>query len=226
MTVMLNSIAIIITLIFTLAFAFGIGSNDETMATTVGTGGLRIKYAVTLAGILAAIGALMLSSKVAKSIGTGLLNLGPDIMERYQTWIMISVLISVSSWLIIASRTGAPISGTHSVVGAVFGVGFCAGLLGTNFIDSIKWMGLQKVVLGWIFSPLLGLGCSLLISYVMRYAVIRKIKGLDQIEKVEKTFLILLIFLVSANQLNRAGNDAGNALGIFYALAQGGQISA
>ncbi|MFX0101975.1 MAG: inorganic phosphate transporter [Candidatus Hodarchaeota archaeon] len=216
---------IIITLVFTIAFAFGIGSNDETMATTVGTGGLRLKYAVILAAILATVGALFLSAGVAKSIGTGLLNSDSIDLIKYQGWIMLSVLIAVSAWLILASKIGAPVSGTHSVVGAIFGVGFCSPLLGSDFLSAIKWSGLTKVVLGWILSPILGLGCSLVISLLVKYLVRRRIKGLDGMENVERIMLIALVCLVSLNQVNRAGNDAGNALGVFYALFDTGEIN-
>ena len=217
-------VLVIITLLFTIAFAFGIGSNDETMATTVGTGGLRLKHAIILALGLSIIGALFFSANVAKSIGTGLLNESNIDLGRYQSWIMLSVLIGVSSWLILASRIGAPVSGTHSVVGAIFGIAICAPLLGGDFLNAIQWAGLGKVVLGWITSPILGLGASLLISWLMKKFVRRKIKGLDQLAKVERTLLILLVFLVCFNQINRAGNDAGNALGVFYGLFDSGQI--
>ncbi|MHA1682839.1 MAG: inorganic phosphate transporter [Promethearchaeota archaeon] len=215
---------IIITLVFTLAFAFGIGSNDETMATTVGTGGLRLKIAVFIASILATIGAFFLSKEVSKSIGTGLLNLPQATMDEYQSWIMLSVIIAVSAWLIIASKIGAPVSGTHSVVGAIFGVGLCSPLLGSTFIEAINFGGLNKVLLGWVFSPLLGLGCSIGVSLLMKYLVRRRLRGLDHLEKVERVFLVVLVVLVSFNQLNRAGNDAGNALGIFYGLSESGHL--
>lgn len=214
---------IIVTLVFTVAFAFGIGSNDETMATTVGSGGLRLKVAVFIASILAVIGAFFMSGAVAKSIGTGLLTNSGDITAN-QGLIMLSVLIAVSAWLVIASKIGAPVSGTHSVVGAIFGVGICAPLLGSNFLEAIRWGGLSKVVLGWIFSPVLGLGFSIGISLLMKYLVRRQAKGLRDLERIERVMLVFLVCLVCFNQVNRAGNDAGNALGVFYALSESGEM--
>ncbi|MBD3187033.1 hypothetical protein GF325_09415 [Candidatus Bathyarchaeota archaeon] len=213
-----------VTIAFTMAFAFGIGSNDETMATTVGTGGIRLKRATLLAAILATAGSFFLSDKVARSIGTGLINLPQTTLETYQPWILLAVLVAVSSWLILASRIGAPVSGTHSVVGAIIGVAACAPFLGSTFIETLKLGGLFNVILGWIFSPLLGLGCAILVSWVTRKAIKTKIRGLQTMERFERNFMILLVILVAFNQLNRAGNDAGNALGIFHALVAGNQV--
>jgi phosphate/sulfate permease len=48
-----------------------------------------------------------------------------------------------------ASFTGMPISGTHTVVGALIG----AGLVGQNSPDDIGWTKLWQILLSWFFSP-------------------------------------------------------------------------
>ena len=215
-----------VTLVLGVAFAFGIGAGDETMATMVGSGAMRLKRVVILAGILATMGALFLSSGVAQSIGSGLLNLSPAVMTRYQGWVLISILISVSTWLVIASKTGLPVSTTYSIIGAFIGIALCAPLLGTDFLSVIHWEQMQEILLGWIVSPILGLGCSLAISFAVNHFMRRKIKGLAGMEKYERVLMVILIFLACFNQVNRAGNDAGKVMGIFYSLGLGGQINA
>lgn len=217
-------IEVIVTLVLGVAFAFSIGSGDETMATTIGCGAMRLKHAVILAGILAALGAFFLSSGVAHSIGVNLLNLPPASTSRYQGWIMVSILVSVSTWMIVASKTGLPVSVTYCIVGGFIGVAFCAPLLGTDFSSAIHWDELETIVIGWIASPLLGLGCAIGITLVMKRFIRRRIRGLDDMEKMERVFMIVLIFIACFNQLNREGNDAAKALSIFHGLEFGGQI--
>ncbi len=52
--------------------AFGIGANDETMATVVGSGSLKLRIALIIGGVLVLIGCMFLSSSVGKTIGAGL----------------------------------------------------------------------------------------------------------------------------------------------------------
>lgn len=218
--------AVIVTIVLVLAFAFAIGANDETVATCAGTGGIKLKHAVAIASILSFTGALFLSPNVAQSIGTGLINGDAIDLGRYLPAIMIAVLLAVAAWLVTAARVGAPVSTTQSIVGAIVGIALCAPLLGTDVVSAIKWTGLGRVVLGWLLSPALGFVVAVVISLAMKHLVRRKIKGLRGFERVEKWFMIALLCLVLVNQLNRAGNDAGNALGIFYGLFEGGNVDA
>jgi phosphate/sulfate permease len=56
-----------------------------------------------------------------------------------------------------ASFTGMPISGTHTVVGALVG----AGLVGSNNIsDGINWKKLRDILISWVATPL----CSTIIT--------------------------------------------------------------
>ncbi len=215
---------IIFTLVLGLAFAFGIGAGDETLATLVGSGGMRLRRATLLGAILATVGAMFLSHGVASSIGTELVNQESFDYDRFQVWILVSVLVSVTAWLIVASRTGLPVSTTYSIVGAFFGVALCAPLLGSEFITMLHWNQMQEIVIGWIASPLLGLGFALLVGYLVKRFVRRRINSLGGLEKFERTLMIVLVFFSCFNQLNRAGNDAGKALSIFYSLGAAGQI--
>jgi len=215
---------IILTLVLGLAFAFGIGAGDETLATLVGSGGMRLRRAVVLGAILAAVGAMFLSQGVATSIGTELVNHESFDFARYQAWILVSVLLTVTAWLIIASRTGLPVSTTYSIIGAFIGVALCAPLFGTEFSMMLHWSELQYIVIGWIVSPFLGLAFAWIVGYLVKRFIRRKIHGLGGLEKFERTLMIALVFFSCFNQVNRAGNDAGKALGIFYSLGYAGQI--
>lgn len=47
----------------------------------------------------------------------------PQFTKEYADRMMLAVIIATFSFIIIASTTGMPISGTHTIVSAIFGVG-------------------------------------------------------------------------------------------------------
>ena len=221
-------ILIVIILIVTLYLAFGIGSNDETMSSVVGSGTLSLNKAVIWGGFLACIGCIFLSEGVGKNIGSSLL--GEELQGQYDMWMMLAIILSTSIWLVFASKTGAPISTTHSVVGSVIGVAFVWSFIpGNDFLYSLNWLKLGKVALGWVISPVLGMFTAFLMQTLILKLINRKWRkdgkiGFLEIEKSEKTFQYFLLIFISITQLSRGGNDSANAVGIYYGLVENGDI--
>ena len=216
-------ILIISLLVLMVLLAFGIGANDETMATLVGSRAIKFKYAIILGSVLVFVGVLFLSASVGKTIGANLL--GSEV--EYNIFMMFSVLISTTIWLIVASQTGAPISTTHSVVGSVFGISIIWSISeGKRFIDAVNWVKMSDVVLGWIISPVLGFIGAYLFQLLVNKIIKRQQEGLVKLEKMEKIFMYLLIVAVSWTQISRGGNDSANALGIMYGLIESGDLPA
>ncbi len=208
---------IIILVIMGLLIAFAIGANDESMATTVGSGTFTVKQAVIMGGIVAFIGVVFLSGGVGKTIGVGLLS--EDAQVYYGEYMMLAILISTTTWLIIGSLTGAPLSTTHSVVGSIFGVAIViSALTGVSFGAVLNGSKMTSVVLAWFLSPALGYICAYLVERGLQKTVMVRIKGLDDVERSEKYFGWALLACVLVTQLSRGGNDAANAIGVFYAL--------
>ena len=147
---------VLLVILITLYLAFGIGSNDETMSSVVGSGSLSLNQAVLWGGLLACLGCIFLSENVGENIGSSLFS--EELQIEYDVWMMLAIILSTSTWLIFASKTGAPISTTHSVVGAVIGVAFMWSFIpGNDFLYSLNWNKLGIIALGWVISPVLGL---------------------------------------------------------------------
>lgn len=75
---------------------------------------------------------------------------------------MLSTIAGAVTWLIIATKNSWPVSSTHSLVGALAGLG--------TFLyssDSINWSNINKLIFSWISSPLL----SGIISYMLFYPI-------------------------------------------------------
>jgi len=219
---------ILIVILITLYLAFGIGSNDETMSSVVGSGSLSLNQAVLWGGLLASLGCIFLSKNVGKNIGSSLLS--QELQIEYDVWMMLAIILSTSTWLIFASKSGAPISTTHSVVGAVIGVAFMWSFIpGNDFLLSMDWSKLGRIALGWVISPVFGLITAALIQKLVHKFMTRKWKkdgviGFLEIELLEKKFRIILLFFISVTQFSRGGNDSANAIGIYYGLLETGDI--
>lgn len=217
---------ILLVILITLYLAFGIGSNDETMSSVVGSGSLSLNKAVLWGGLLACLGCIFLSENVGKNIGSSLLSQEIE----YDVWMMLAIILSTSTWLVFASKLGAPISTTHSVVGAVIGVAFMWSFIpGNDFLYSLEWSKLGTIALGWIISPIFGLLTAALMQKVVHKFMTRKwekdgVIGFLEIEELEKKFRIILLFFISVTQLSRGGNDSANAIGIYYGLIETGDI--
>ncbi len=213
---------VIVLLVLMVVLAFGIGANDETMATLVGSRVVKTKYAIGLGAILSFVGVMFLSESVGKTIGENLL--GESV--EYNVFMLFAVIISTTIWLVVASRTGAPISTTHSVVGAVFGVAIVWSFQAEgSFISSMSWGKLGEVALGWVLSPVLGMLGAALFKIIIEKILSKFQKGLERTEKIERIFGILLIGIIGWTQISRGGNDSANALGIMYGLIESGQFS-
>ena len=211
-------VIVIIILVLMLALSFGIGANDETMATLVGSRVIKTKYVIALAGVLAFVGVYFLSEEVGKTIGENLL--GSEV--EYSVYMLISIIVSTTIWLIVASTTGAPISTTHSVVGAVFGIAAVWSFQpGQSFLNSMNWIKLGEVALGWVVSPILGFIGAFILKFLMDKFLATQQKGLERIEKIERFFGYALILIIGWTQISRGGNDSANALGIMYGLDSG-----
>ncbi len=212
---------VILLIIVSFGLAFAIGANDETLATVVGSKAIPLRIAIIIGAILTFVGTFFLSTGVGKTIGASML--GENV--EYNSMMMMAIILSTTIWLIVASKTGAPISTTHSVVGSIFGISIVWSIVTENsFIDSIFWPKMGEVAMGWVFSPLFGFIGAIFFQKLIGKFMKKRSKGLIQIENTEKRFILILLAAVMITQISRGGNDAANAIGVFYGLIESGEL--
>lgn len=144
-----------------LYMAWGIGANDvaNAMGTSVGSGALTLLGAIIIAGVLEFGGAVLIGSNVTQTISKGIIDTsmfdvtgprgeqGPVLLAVG----MLCALIAAALWLHIATHYGLPVSTTHSIVGAVVGIGL------VNFgLAGVDWGTMLQIMGSWVVSPLLG----------------------------------------------------------------------
>ena len=109
--------------------AMNIGANDvaNNVGPAVGSKSLTMAGAIVIAAIFEMMGALIAGGDVISTIRGGIVDMQTIPSTNQFIWVMISSLLAGALWLNFATAIGAPVSTTHSVVGAVLGAGVTAG---------------------------------------------------------------------------------------------------
>lgn len=180
-------------LIVAMFLAFGVGANDvaNSFGTSVGAKVLSLRQACVLATICEISGAVLIGYKTSDTVRKGILDV--HMYDNELELLMkgfLSALVGSACWNIIATFFSLPISGTHSIVGAVVGFSLVAkGLSGINQI------GLARIVLSWFISPVLsGIG-SALIFYTIKRCILSKRNPLEAGLKSLPLFYFFTIFV-------------------------------
>ena len=156
--------------------AWNIGANDvaNAMGTSVGSRALTLKQAVIIAAIFEFAGAFFAGDAVTDTVRKGILEVDfstvtPDISQDI-AFGFIAAMMAAATWLTIATRFGLPVSTTHSIIGGIIGVGLVLEVdHETSYID---WEVVQKVVMSWVASPLMGALVAFLSYWIIKKAIL------------------------------------------------------
>lgn len=153
----------LLALILALAFANGTNDVSKAIATLVGSGVTNYPTAIrwgtvwTIAG--AGLSALVATAMV-KTFSTGLVQ--PDL--TIPPALALAVLSGAMAWVLLASRTGLPVSTTHALTGAIIGAGVMA--FGQ---EGLMWPALaKKIALPLLLSPLLAFTVAIIVHPLIR----------------------------------------------------------
>jgi len=169
--------------------AMNIGANDvaNNVGPAVGSQAISMVGAILIAAVFEAAGALIAGGDVVSTIQKGIIR--PDAVadtDRF-IWLMTAALLAGAIWLNIATAMGAPVSTTHSIIGAVLGAGLAAGGL-----QAANWGTLGGIAASWVISPLLG-G---LIAAAFLYLIKRRITWREDMVAAARRWVPLLIGLM------------------------------
>jgi len=133
--------------------ALNIGANDvaNNVGPAVGSRALTMMGALLIAAVFETAGALIAGGDVVKTVSKGIIDPNAIGDGRIFVWAMMAALLSAALWINLATFVGAPVSTTHSIVGAVMG----AGITAAGF-DAVNWPTMGKIAASWVISPVLG----------------------------------------------------------------------
>lgn len=150
------------------AMAFAHGSNDVANAvgplaaviSVVQSGGVIDSAALVpwwvlvLGGAGIVVGLATYGHKVIATVGTGITELTPS--RGF------AATLAAATTVVLASGTGLPISTTHTLVGAVLGVGLARGMAALN----LRVIG--TIVMSWLITLPAGAGLAILFFFMLK----------------------------------------------------------
>lgn len=166
--------------------AMNIGANDvaNNVGPAVGSKALTLGSALILAAIFEAAGALIAGGEVVGTIRSGIIH--PDFIAdpNVFVWVMLAALLAGALWLNIATAVGAPVSTTHSIVGAVLGAGMAAA-----GPDIVNWSTMSSIAASWVISPVLGALFAAAFLYLIKRSITYQ-QDMDDAARRSVPFLI------------------------------------
>src|SRR5437763_3907371 len=212
-----SDFVLILVIVAALAFDFTNGFHDtaNAMATSIATGALKPRVAVTISAVLNFVGAFI-SISVAATIAKGIVN--PHVLAGDPGLALgLASLIGSMLWNLITWYCTIPSSSSHALIGGVIGATIvassAAAINGHNLI--------QSVVVPAIVSPLLAGSVALLATFCA-YRLIRVLGERAAI----RGYRIGQIGSASLVSLAHGTNDAQKTMGVIsLALIAHGDIT-
>uniref|UniRef100_A0A1I7RSA4 Phosphate transporter n=1 Tax=Bursaphelenchus xylophilus TaxID=6326 RepID=A0A1I7RSA4_BURXY len=164
--------ALILGICLSFLLGFGMGANDVANAfgTSVGSKTLSLRQAYILATIFETLGSILVGYKVTDALRKEIVEVNiykDDVTALF--FGQIAILGGGAAWLIIATVLKAPVSTTHSVVGAT--LGFTLVMKG---MQGIHWSKVGSIAMSWIISPCLSGIISSLLYILIDHTVLRR----------------------------------------------------
>jgi PiT family inorganic phosphate transporter len=204
---------LIIVVITALAFDFTNGFHDtgNAMATSIASGALKPKAAVTLSAVLNLLGAF-LSTAVAGTIAKDLVNGHLVTLQLVFAGLVGGIVWNLLTWLL-----GIPSSSSHALIGGIVGAMIAAvgghGVIWTGVVSRVLIPALVSVLVAGI------------VGAVGTFLVYRLNRGVPE-KRSEAAFRRGQIFSASLVSLAHGTNDAQKTMGvIFLALISYGAVS-
>jgi PiT family inorganic phosphate transporter len=142
-----NHAFLAIAALFGAYMALNIGANDvaNNVGPAVGSKALTMGGAIIIAAIFEASGAIIAGGEVVSTIKKGIIDPALFVNTQQFIWAMTASLLAGGLWLNIATKVGAPVSTTHSIVGGVMGGGIAAA-----GFSIVSWGTMGKIAASWI----------------------------------------------------------------------------
>ncbi|MEU6193645.1 inorganic phosphate transporter [Streptomyces sp. NPDC047061] len=207
------SLILAIVVVTALAFDFTNGFHDtaNAMATTISTGALKPKIAVTMSAALNLVGAF-LSVEVANTISKGLVD-----ENGIRPEVIFAALVGAILWNLVTWLVGLPSSSSHALMGGLVGATVASAGFGAVHGDVL----VTKVLLPAVAAPLVA-GLAATLATRLSYAIG---KNADD-NATRKGFRAGQIASAGLVSLAHGTNDAQKTMGIItLALIAGGSIA-
>ncbi|HJP17435.1 MAG TPA: inorganic phosphate transporter [Nitrospinota bacterium] len=189
----METIILVVAVSFGFYMAWNIGANDaaNSMGTSVGSGALTLKQAVIAASVFSFIGAVLLGGDVTNTIRKGMID--PGIFDHAPfslVYGMLAALIATGLWLQLATYYALPVSTTHSIVGAIIGIGIIVG-----GFDALNIKKIMQIFASWVVSPVSGGLIAFIVFTFIKKKIIDTRTPLQNV-KTHAPYLVFIVFII------------------------------
>ena len=191
-------IFILLALALIFDFLNGFHDSSNVVATPISSNAMRPRMALLLAAVSEFVAPFLFGVAVATAIGDGLLN-----VDVLQLNVINAALAASIAWNLITWYFGIPSSSSHALVGGLVG----AAVIAEGF-DAVHPMGLLRVLISLLISPLLGMA----FGYLTMRLVILGTRG--SAPSVNNFFRRSQVFTLTALALSHGSNDAQKTMGV------------
>jgi PiT family inorganic phosphate transporter len=176
----------------------GFHDTANAIATCVSTRALSVKSAIFMAAGLNFAGA-MVSTKVAKTIGKGIVDAG-DVTQT----VVLAGIVGAIIWDLITWYYGLPSSSSHAIIGGLMG-----SVIAHAGSAALHWKGLEKIILSLVISPVVGTIIGFVFMVAMYWAFRNKAPyGLN------KGFRRLQVLSAAVMAFSHGTADAQKSMGV------------
>jgi inorganic phosphate transporter, PiT family len=200
---MADSVFVLTVLIIAIALVFdyvnGFHDAANSIATVVSTRVLTPLQGVAWAAFWNFIAAFTFGTAVAKTIGSGLLD-----VQQVDSYVILAALLGAIAWDLITWYVGLPTSSSHALIGAYAGAGVAKAGLGV--IIPGGWVYTLVFI---VVAPLLGMGVGMLNLLAILHIFKRSIPA-----SVDHLFRRGQLLSAAAYSLGHGTNDAQKTMGI------------
>lgn len=191
-----HSFFIISACLFGLLMTWGVGANDlaNVMSTAIGSKSINVRQALIIAFIFEFAGAFLAGGNVTGTLRNGILD--PQVLAASSNILvygMLSVLLSGTTWMFLASTLGLPVSITHTIVGSI--VGFGLVIVGAH---ALHWHQIGTIALSWIVTPILAGVIAYVLFMSIQKFILRTDNPLVNAQRYVPIYIFLVGFILSA----------------------------
>jgi len=210
---------------FGFEFVNGFHDTANAVATVIYTHSLRPRVAVLISGFCnftgVFVGGIAVALGIVKLLPVELLvSSGPGAGLA----MVLALLVAAILWNLGTWALGLPASSSHTLIGAILGVGLANSTLpGHAFGDGVNWDKAREIGLSLLLSPVVGFGCAaLLLLVIKRYTTNRKLlEAPAGAEPPPPATRALLITTCSGVSFAHGMNDGQKGVGIVMLILMG-----
>ncbi|MFN7781542.1 MAG: inorganic phosphate transporter [Lysobacterales bacterium] len=214
------SLSLVVAAAFGAYMAMNIGANDvaNNVGPAVGAKAMSLGTAIVIAAVFEVAGAIIAGGEVVGTIKNGIIDPSRISDPQVFIWLMMAALLAAALWLNLATALGAPVSTTHSIVGAVLGSGIAAAGW-----DLANWSTMGSIAASWLISPVFGGVVAAVFLYIIKRTITYQADLLEASQRMVPV-LLAVMGLAFATYLMLKGLNQLVKVSLLQALAAGAAV--